>query len=125
MSDYRLLKKYRLRNRDDFDQVFRRRRSVADGLLVLYACRNQLDHSRIGLVVSRKIGGAVARNRWKRLIREAFRLNRCRLPVSLDIVVIPRQGVDPQLARLERSLEKLTDQINKRLSDDEAKDVTT
>lgn len=119
MLNYRFLKKYRLRQRKEFDRVFRQRRSTADGLLVMYACRNGFDHSRVGMVVSRKVGNAVTRNRWKRLIREAFRLNRAGLPASLDIVVIPRRDVEPRLEPLGLSLRKLAARIDKRLTNDD------
>jgi ribonuclease P protein component len=48
--------------------------------------------TRLGLTVSRKIGGAVARNRVKRMLREFFRLSYDRLPFQVDLVVVARQG---------------------------------
>lgn len=48
--------------------------------------------TRLGLVVSRRVGGAVVRNRVKRGVREWFRSNRSRLPVAVDLVVIARTG---------------------------------
>jgi ribonuclease P protein component len=50
---------------------------------------NDRPHNRLGIVASRRVGGAVSRNRAKRLIREVFRLNKDRV-IALDIVVIPR-----------------------------------
>ena len=105
----------RLRKTSDFDRVFGRRRSAADGLLIVYGCENGLPHPRLGLVVSRKVGGAVRRNRWKRLIREAFRLAQRELPAGLDLVVIPRGGRRPDRDAISASLRQLAGRIAARI----------
>lgn len=81
----------RLSRSADFDRVFRSGRSHAGRELVLYVFpRAEDDVPRLGLSVSRKVGGAVDRNRIKRLLREAFALEAQRLPVGTDAVVVAR-----------------------------------
>jgi ribonuclease P protein component len=91
----------------DFRRVYDRRCSTSDGNLVVYACENELPFSRLGVSVSRKLGGAVERNRLKRLLREAYRLSRSELPTGLDLVLIPRGGASASLHRYLQSLASL------------------
>lgn len=82
----------RLSRSADFDHVVRRGRSHASRELVLYVFpREETAPPRLGLSVSRKVGGAVQRNRVKRLLREAFALEAPRLPAGTDAVVVARQ----------------------------------
>ncbi|HPD14642.1 MAG TPA: ribonuclease P protein component [Planctomycetota bacterium] len=79
----------RLRATRDFDRVFEQgRRGRGQALVVCYA-PNGLAHSRLGIALRRGWRSAVARNRAKRLIREAFRTRKHELPGGLDLVVIP------------------------------------
>jgi len=101
--------KLRLKTPAEFKAVYDRKRSVSDGVLVVYAAPNGLPHPRVGLSVSRKVGNAVVRNRWKRLLREAFRLSQHTLTAGLDFVLIPRSGpTEPTLETITTSLAKLT-----------------
>jgi ribonuclease P protein component len=114
MPDQRFRPQHRIRRADEFQRAFRRRRSAGDKSLLVFGYPNGFYHARLGLSVSRKVGGAVVRNRWKRLLREAFRLNRDRLPRGIDLVVVPRLGVTPTLAQLCESLVGLAQRVNER-----------
>ena len=113
---YRFRPAEHLRRPSDFRRVYERRRSVSDGLLLIYACPNGLPYLRLGLSVSRKVGPAVHRNRLRRLYREAFRLTRHEMPTGLDLVLIPRGPAEPALEALKKSLPRLVGQLARKLA---------
>lgn len=83
----------RLRLRSEFDRVFQEGRRFGGRLFVVIALPNDRPQHRLGLTVSRKVGGAVTRNRARRLLRESFR----RLPQpagpGFDLVVVARRDI--------------------------------
>jgi ribonuclease P protein component len=84
-------KRGRLSRSAEFDRVFRQGRSHANRVLVLYGFpRSSEGEPRLGLSVSRRVGGAVERNHVKRLLREAFEQELARLPEGHDIVIVAR-----------------------------------
>ena len=101
----------RLRTQHHFRSVYQRGKRAAGQWLTVVALRRRPvtprtanpgspagepapTRARLGVSVSKDHGGAVRRNKLKRLLREAFRLERHRLPLGLDLVLIPRQRAE-------------------------------
>ena len=75
------------------NHIFRRLYSSsghANSYLVLYARKNHSATNRVGVTVSKKLGGAVVRNRVRRRLREVYRLHESRFAPGWDIVVVAR-----------------------------------
>ena len=121
MVDQRFPKSLRLRTRGDFRRVYERKSWAGDSTMRMAAARSDLPHPRLGLSVGRVVGNAVRRNRWKRLIREAFRTSRERMPAGLDLIVVPRNDIEPELRRIAESLVSLAWRLHKRLKTNESR----
>lgn len=93
--------------------IFRRlysTKGLANSYLVLYARRNRLGRNEVGITVSKKLGGAVIRNRTRRRLREAYRLNEDLFTPGWDIVLVARsRSVDAPFEKLVGSLLTLSE----------------
>jgi len=99
-------KKKRLVSNKQFEAVLARNIRVTNGLLVLYVAENDCGYPRLGVSVGKSCGGAVERNRLKRLLREAFRQSQDCIPPGFDYLLM----ISPQLSK----------KLNKSISSKEA-----
>jgi len=86
-------RRYRLRSNRQFQEVRRKGESTGNQLLVLCYRPNNLDHSRFGISVSKRIGNAVTRNLVKRRLREALRIRIDTIRPGWDLVFIARNPI--------------------------------
>jgi len=105
------MKHEKLRKNSEFQQVYRRGRSFANNLLVLYVFKNRkniLDHepfNRLGISVSKKVGKSTVRSRVKRLIKESYRLNKDSFINGYDFAIIARvSSSDKSYGEMEKAL---------------------
>jgi ribonuclease P protein component len=85
----RFLPQEHIRRRTDFQRVYDRGSKVHGRYATIFTLPNQQPVARLGIAATRKLGGAVERNRAKRLIREVFRRNKT--AAGFDVVVVPRR----------------------------------
>lgn len=94
-----------LKENHEFRRLYHRGASSATAHLVLYCRKNRLGKNRLGLTVSAKLGGAVQRNRVKRLLREAYRLHEDAFGTGVDLVLVARgRAVGATYHEIEKSL---------------------
>jgi ribonuclease P protein component len=110
----------RVRKKSDFERVYNGKSYLADQTLVVNYVANGIQPAadsqgvgvtRLGLSISRRAGNAVVRNRWKRVIREAFRRLYPELPRGFDLVIRPRQGAVCQYHRVYQSLRGIAQRL--------------
>ncbi len=100
--DRRFPRTCRLTARRQFIAVYEKGRRTGCPYFTLFGLPNSVGHCRLGVTVTRKVGGAVRRNRIKRVLRDIFRRHRLELDPALDLVVNPHAGAhDVDTATLE------------------------
>ena len=91
----------------EFRRLYHRGKSLASHHVVVYAMKNRRRCNRLGLTVSVKLGGAVVRNRIKRIVREAYRSQEDELKQGYDIVIVARNAaVNAKMPDIQKSLSK-------------------
>lgn len=96
----------------DFRLIYKRGKSAVSPLIAIYARKNKLGVSRLGLTVSTKVGKAVVRNRVRRRLREAYRINEKRFNIGNDIVIVARvRASEASFRQIEKSLLKVSESL--------------
>jgi len=91
MKQFSLTKNERIQKSREFEEIFKKgeRYSTENFLVIIHP--NHYERRRLGIVVSRKTGNAVERNRIKRLVKEFFRLNKVQFPESCDLLFVVKR----------------------------------
>jgi ribonuclease P protein component len=105
-----LVKKHRLKKKKDFEKVYKEGKGFKQDFLFLKAVNNDLEDTRIGIVVSAKIAKkATERNLIKRRLREILRKRLEEIKPGLDIVIITLKGINKETSfqAIEETIDKL------------------
>lgn len=116
---YFFSKEQRVRKGVEFQAVYNSKLYAADGILVINAVQRHPQDgqsqssakSRLGLSVSKKSGNSPTRNKWKRQIRQAFRLYQHKVPNGWDFVVRPKKGAEFCGSAIQKSLPRLIKKV--------------
>jgi len=114
----RFRRRDRLKKRYEFKQAQLSGRRVHTAHFLIVAQPNALQHTRLGITVTKKVGTAVQRNRIKRVVREVFRRNRDLFPPSHDLVFIAKRNASDidygsLLSELQRAAHKLQPEVTR------------
>jgi ribonuclease P protein component len=105
---YKLPKKIILRNNREFQCVYRHGKSYANKYMVLYVLKGGASEAKAGFAAGKRLGNAVTRNRAKRLLREAFRLNRAFIKDGVQLILVGRNPiVDLKYQAVEKAFNSL------------------
>lgn len=103
-GDARFRPQDRIRKRSEYQVIYTQGRRIPSASFVLFVMRNGLGRPRLGITATRRVGGAVKRNRAKRLVRDIFRRHKREFD-NVDIVLNVRASLPgAEIARLEAEL---------------------
>lgn len=109
---YQFPKRNRLLVKQQFKRVNNASNKVVGKYILIQWAKNPLSISRLGIIASRKFGKSHQRNRFKRLIREAFRLLQHQIPPGVDLVIMPRSRAEgATMDNILQDIEGITKQL--------------
>ncbi|WP_091750321.1 ribonuclease P protein component [Propionispora vibrioides] len=88
---YKLKKQGILHKNKQFQTVYKTGKSYSNRMLVMYVLPNPAQKRRVGFAAGKRLGGAVVRNRVKRLLREAYRMRQHELRQDVDLIIVGRK----------------------------------
>jgi len=97
----------RLRSGRDFERIYALRQRFSTPHLLVFYAKNDGDHTRIGLSVSKRNGNSPVRHHIRRLIKEAYRLEQHTVPEGYDLICIPKQDGALSIQSLRTAFTKL------------------
>ncbi len=86
-------KKFRLRKNMEFRKVYSHGKNYWNRNLTLYVKKNNIDETRVGYTITKKIGNSVVRNKLRRRMKEIYRLNFHRIETGYDLVFVPKRNI--------------------------------
>jgi len=110
---FSLTKADRILKRSEFVELSKTGRKIQTEYFIAYCSHGLHGRSRLGVTVTKKVGGAVTRNRIKRLVREFFRLKRHSLSAHWDInIIAKKQAADISFEQTMKSLQNIFDRVS-------------
>ncbi len=107
-----------LKKNNEFRSIYGFGKSVSTKIIVIYY-KPAESIGKVGFVVSKKVGKATIRNKYKRIMKEAFRNSTLKIDNSLDLIILARPAiVESDYSQIQRDIKYLTKRINKILSGD-------